>query len=149
MPPSAVIDLTQLIPMAMQRLDRSPLFQRWVAGDFVWVISAEMLNEFRLVTNRPELARYIRRPARDALMDKLATDALVVSPVTSADVPHCRDPKDDVVIATAIAARAQFIVTMDGDLHDPPLAARLREKYGIRVAYPGEFLEATGFARRR
>jgi putative PIN family toxin of toxin-antitoxin system len=124
----------------MRRMDRSPLFQRWMAGDFVWVTSVALLSEFKQVTNRSGLARRIRRLARDALIDKLLADAVIVTPAT--DFPHCRDPKDDIVIATAVAARADFIVTADDDLHDPALAVHLQDEWKIRVAFMGEFLDA-------
>jgi hypothetical protein len=138
--PSAVVDLTELVPRVMQRLDRSPLFQRWMASDFVWVTSLELLTEFKQVTDRPDLARWIRRLVRDALIDQLTANAVIVTPAT--DFPHCRDPKDDSVIATAVAAHADFIVTTDGDLHDAAIVARLQAGWNIRVAYRGEFLNA-------
>lgn len=141
--PSAVVDLTELVPMTMQRLDRSPLFQRWMAGAFVWAISAQMIAELKQVTGRSRLARRIRLAARDALIDALLNRAVIVAPAT--EYPRCRDPKDDIVIATAVAARADFIVTADRDLYDDPaLVTRLRDEWSIRVALPAEFLAALG-----
>lgn len=68
---------------------------------------------------------------------------MVVTPAS--EFPHCRDPKDDVVIATAVAANADFIVTTDRDLYDDSgLVARLRDEWSIRVALPAEFLAALG-----
>jgi len=59
--------------------------------------------------------------------------------------PHCRDPKDDMIIATAIAARADFIVTTDRDLlGDANLTARLRDEWHIDVVEPAEFLTRLG-----
>lgn len=44
------------------------------------------------------------------------------------------DPDDDHIITTAIAGRAQFVVTLDNDLID-------RKKFrSIRVQKPGEFM---------
>ncbi len=141
--PRAVVDLTELVPMVMQRLDRSPLFQQWMAGAFVWVISAQMIVEFEQVTRRGHLARRIRSAARDALIDILLSRAVIVTP--AAEFPRCRDPKDDVVIATAVAARADFLVTTDRDLYDDPaLVARLRDEWSIRVVLPADFLAALG-----
>ena len=49
--------------------------------------------------------------------------------------PVCRDPDDDVVLATALAARADIIVTGDDDL-------LVLEKFqGIRILSPRQFLE--------
>jgi predicted nucleic acid-binding protein len=45
-----------------------------------------------------------------------------------------RDPKDDPVVMSAIAARAHFIVAYDSDLLD------LKKPYGIACVTPREFL---------
>ena len=67
------------------------------------------------------------------------TDAVFVTPAT--DFPRCRDPKDDMIVATAIAAHGDYIVTTDRDLlDDAELRARLRDEWSIRVAEPAEFL---------
>ena len=49
--------------------------------------------------------------------------------------PVCRDPDDDVVLATAIAAQAQVIVTGDNDL------LSLSKYEGIPILSPRQFLE--------
>jgi predicted nucleic acid-binding protein len=68
---------------------------------------------------------------------------VLVTPAS--EFPHCRDPKDDPVIAMAVAANADFVVTTDRDLYDVPgLVARLRDEWSIRVALPVEFLAALG-----
>ena len=61
--------------------------------------------------------------------------------IPAADFPRCRDPKDDMVIATAVAARAEYIVTTDLDLlDDADLSRRLQAAWHIRVVEPAEFL---------
>ena len=55
--------------------------------------------------------------------------------------------EDDVVIATAVAAHAEYIVTNDGDLHESALVARLRDECGIQVVWPNEFLETLSQSR--
>ena len=47
-----------------------------------------------------------------------------------------RDPNDDPVVMAAVAVRAAFIVTTDGDLLD------LEKPYGIACIRPREFLSA-------
>ena len=57
------------------------------------------------------------------------------------DFPHCRDPKDDIVVATAVAARLCYLVTMDRDLYeDVDLLKSLRELQ-VQVVQPHEFLQ--------
>jgi len=101
--PSAVIDLTDMVRMTMRRPERSRLFQAWEKQSFTWVISEPMLDEFIEVTDRPKFRRLIRPFVRDAIVEALRTNACFVEPAIQ--FPHCRDPKDDVVIATAVAAR--------------------------------------------
>ncbi len=134
----AVIDLTEMVRMAMQRCEYSPVFMAWEARMFVWVISQQMLHEFREVTDRPRLRRLIRLMVRDAIFDALQTRAFIVEPAT--DFPPCRDPKDNIVIATAVAAAPCFLVTSAQDLYaDPELTARL-DALGVEVVQTGEFL---------
>ena len=49
--------------------------------------------------------------------------------------PVCRDADDDVVLATALAAKADIIVTGDNDL------LVLKEFHGIRILPPRQFME--------
>ena len=51
------------------------------------------------------------------------------------------------MIATAVAAHAEYIVTSDGDLHEATLVARLRDECGIQVVGPNEFLETLSQSR--
>jgi putative PIN family toxin of toxin-antitoxin system len=51
------------------------------------------------------------------------------------DPPVCRDPDDDVVLATAVVGRAEAIVTGDDDL------LVLRSHAGIPILTPRQFLE--------
>ena len=47
-----------------------------------------------------------------------------------------RDPKDDPVLAAAVAARAKFLVSYDNDFLD------LGKPYGVHCIRPREFLAA-------
>jgi len=49
--------------------------------------------------------------------------------------PVCRDADDDVVLATALAAKADIIVTGDNDL------LVLKDFHGIRILPPRQFME--------
>jgi uncharacterized protein len=48
--------------------------------------------------------------------------------------PIARDPKDDPILATAIAGKAQYLVTYDHDFLD------LGQPYGVRCLTPRAFL---------
>lgn len=110
-----VIDTNVLISAALR--DRTPeeviLF---VAGhgDFNWIVSPEILLEYRSVLRRP----------RFALPDTLITrwDALLNMLTTQIEVgvlpDFQRDPKDAPFIACALAAEADFLVTGDKDFEE-------------------------------
>jgi uncharacterized protein len=53
--------------------------------------------------------------------------------------PTCRDPDDDMILATGLSARADCIITGDNDLLD------LKQHEGIPIIKPAEFwrFEAT------
>ncbi len=136
----AVIDLTEMVRLVMRRPEHSPLFQAWEARAFVWVTSEQMLAEFLEVTERPRLRRMIRPSVRDAVSEALRTRACIVTPAD--EFPRCRDPKDDIVVATAVTASPCYLVTADRDLYDDPdLVAALRE-IGVRVVQVNEFLSS-------
>ena len=58
-----------------------------------------------------------------------------IYPITNLNVPELRDPDDNVVLATAIAANAEVIITGDQDL------LVLREYQNIQIMTAKDFLE--------
>jgi uncharacterized protein len=60
---------------------------------------------------------------------------ILVSPLALSTKPVCRDPDYDEVLATAIAANADIILTGDNDL------LVLKEYHGIRILSPRQFVE--------
>jgi putative PIN family toxin of toxin-antitoxin system len=136
--PVAVIDLTEMVRLAMQRPERSRLFQTWEAQAFVWVVSEPMLVAFVEVTDRPKFRRMIRPLVRDAVLEALRTRACFVAP--AAEFPHCRDAKDDIVVATAVAACPCNLVTADRDLYDDGDLVEALHSLEVHVVQLGEFL---------
>ncbi len=136
--PVAVIDLTEMVRLAMQRPERSRLFQAWEARAFVWVVSEPILVEFVEVTDHPKFRQMIRPPVRDAVIEALRTRACFVVPAT--EFPHCRDAKDDIVVATAVAACPCSLVTADRDLYDDSDLVEALHSLEVRVVQTGEFL---------
>lgn len=135
----AVIDTNELLRMASAS-DMSPLFVAWRAHRFDLALSSDLLAEMRDAADKPRVQRFLSAARLQRFIGVAIEEAVFVEPALS--FPHCRDPKDDIVIATAVAARAEYLVTNDGDLHEAVLAARLRDEYGIQVVWPTEFSEA-------
>jgi putative PIN family toxin of toxin-antitoxin system len=102
---------------------------------YTLVLSEPIMREALEVLHRPGIVRNYRAVAtRDlvAIVERLAA-LEVVEPV--AIPPTSRDPKDDKFLATARAARADYLVSEDADLTD------LQEYEGTRIVDGLTFLE--------
>jgi putative PIN family toxin of toxin-antitoxin system len=136
-----VVDTNEMLRMASAwQSPVAPMTSYWRDGRFEVVLSYDLLAEFESVATRPQVRRFLPAVNVREFVAFARQWAIFVKPADT--FPHCRDPKDDVVIATAVAARAGYIVTNDGDLHEAALAARLRDECGTQVVWPNEFLEA-------
>jgi putative PIN family toxin of toxin-antitoxin system len=108
-----------------------PVLEAWRAGKFLALVSHPLLDELEEVSRRPRLSRSIDSAQAQALLEQLRwrgewTEATAIP-------PHCRDPKDNPVLATAISGRADAIVSGDGDLRaDDELRQRMLE-HGVKI----------------
>jgi uncharacterized protein len=93
------------------------LLRAWLQGVVRLVMSAELHAEVVDVLQRPKFARYdFDTQLMADVLGALATSE-PVEPLTEPDLPlRCRDPKDNMVLACALAARVDYIVTGDTDL---------------------------------
>ena len=100
------------------------------AGDCVTIWSNPLKQELELLLAR----RHKIGPATEAAQAGYADLCEFVEPQP---VPArvCRDKSDDVVLATALAGKADVIVTGDDDL------LVLKRFRGIRIVSPRQFLE--------
>jgi putative PIN family toxin of toxin-antitoxin system len=86
-------------------------------GRFTLVTSEPLLAELEDVLGRAKIVRRGITPARRAeLLDLLRQGGQIVSVAGSIHV--CRDPKDNVVIETAVGGDVVAVVTGDADLTD-------------------------------
>jgi putative PIN family toxin of toxin-antitoxin system len=102
-------------------------------GELVAIVSAPIVAEYRRKASEPEVreASQVPDPLRFAL--DLVAVAESVEPVTVRVVKH--DPSDDVYLGTALAGRADYLVTFER-AHLLPLDPFR----GVRVVPPGMFL---------
>jgi len=79
--------------------------------------SQKLLNELERTFNKkkiqPKLAA-MKLTANDVI--SLIRESVILYPITELFVPELRDPDDSIVLATAIAAQAEVIITGDLDL---------------------------------
>jgi putative PIN family toxin of toxin-antitoxin system len=109
------------------------------AGQLVLVTSAPLLHELAPVLGRDRLARRGITPAMVADLLALLNDTAEVVAIPGT-MQLCRDPKDDMVIETAIAGAAEIIVSGDRDLLDMAEVTDFLAERGIRVLPVWAFL---------
>ena len=146
MTPHRVVLDANVIVSALIRPDSAPgrILRAAVDGRAVLLVtSAPLLSERLAVLSYPRLQRYLKidvqeRQAFVVLLEQIA------EPVSLAHHPEtgtCRDPADEPYLQTAVAGRADCIISGDRDLLD------MQEIDGIPIATPAEFdriLQATG-----
>lgn len=115
------------------------------------VLRAGITDRFQLVVSTPILAEVTRVLATKSGLRRygyteadrigFVRDLVAVAEVveTAPEIPPtCRDPNDDHVLAAAMAAGADYIVTGDRDLLE---IVRFRE---VEIVSPRQFLEILG-----
>jgi putative PIN family toxin of toxin-antitoxin system len=139
-PSSAVVDLNLFVSALISSLGQPRrLLNRFQSGDFILVICNQLRHELGEVLRREKLAvRFgITAEIRDTLLTFIDSKAAFVAPVSPLDIT-VRDPKDGIVLATALGGRADYLVTGDADL----LVLRDDPRVGtLRIVTVREFLE--------
>jgi putative PIN family toxin of toxin-antitoxin system len=112
-----------------------------VEGTLEVVSCLPLLEELHGVLVRPKLQRKHGITAANAdRMHRLLHEHAVIVPVEGRS-HGCRDPKDDVLIETAIVGVADAVVTRDRDLLDPGDLHAHTAAYGIRVLTVRQLLD--------
>lgn len=97
--------------------------------------STDTLRELIRTLLSPKFERYVSRPRREALLDRLGPHLEIVEIVQR--VRACRDPKDDSFLELAVNGEANVIVTGDDDL------LALHPFRGIDILRPTSYLDRT------
>jgi putative PIN family toxin of toxin-antitoxin system len=106
----------------------------WRAKMYVLVTSDHILSELRLTFDSPYFTNRLSVAEIEEALASLQVDS-VMQPITVPVIGIASHPEDDAVLATAISAQANFLVTGD---------RRLRERRSYRgtlLLSPREFLE--------
>ena len=119
--------------MASPRGPAGELFEQTLAGHTL-VVSLELLSELTRVLAYPRVRRLHGRGDDEIaeFIDSVESSALVVQlpfPLPRV-VPH--DPDDDMLVATALAARADVLCTRNRHLFDQQVVSHC-EQYGVAV----------------
>jgi putative PIN family toxin of toxin-antitoxin system len=107
-----VIDTNVFVSGTLWKGIPQRVLQAWAENRFKLVVSSEVVQEYEAVLNKlldhqPELV--------NRLVETVRLHAEYVQP---AILPNqiCRDPDDDVFIATALSGKADYLVSGDKDL---------------------------------
>lgn len=116
------------------RAGRSPpaeIVDAWRKGRFGLVTSTEQIEEFRRAARYPQLASWLPRSAVGRVVNGLRAAEVVLERLRrGGDAP---DPGDDYLLAMAIAAGADFLVTGDKSL------LRVKQAGHARIVTPRRF----------
>ena len=123
----AVFDTNVLVAAFVAEGTCSKLLMRGRKKQFHLIVCPVILQEFNRVLIKKFSAT--RNEARSSLRIVLEAVQSVVHPSQSV----CRDPDDDVILACALEAKADYLVTGDADL----LELKIFE--GIRILTPRDF----------
>jgi putative PIN family toxin of toxin-antitoxin system len=149
-PPKAVVDTNLFVSgLISKRGAPAEILQLWRNGAFTLLVSRDQRDEIGAVINRPRIAeKYgISEQDRTDLMRLIDTVA-VKAPLKRRLPVAVRDPKDDMILASALGGKADFLVTGDDDL----LVLRDNESLGkLQIVTAREFLDfvagSTGAAK--
>ncbi|MGE0102582.1 MAG: putative toxin-antitoxin system toxin component, PIN family [Blastocatellales bacterium] len=132
----AVLDSTVLVSAFLSRTGVSrQLLQYAAREDVKFYVSGEILAETERVLNYERLRK--RYPYYDediaSFLQLIASIAQVVSPLSPVK-GVVRDPNDDMILACAVEAQAQHIITRDKDL------LILERFQDIEIASPEDYM---------
>jgi putative PIN family toxin of toxin-antitoxin system len=114
---------------------------RMVAHDHSLVVSLPVLGEVYDVLRRPRIRTLHRLsdPKIRRVVSRLYKLGTLVALPPAIPLVVALDPKDDPIVMTAIAGKAEVLCTLDRHLHDASVTA-LCAGYGIRVLRDADLL---------
>ncbi len=134
-----IIDTNIWIRILLRGKVTLPVLEAFNRNKFQLIMSQSLLDEFHQVWNRPRLRKYIDLNQGIELEKQLKNRSIWIE--TKTIPPHCRDPKDLPVLATAIDGEANIIVSGDDDLRADEVLRRSMELYSIQLLGVNSFLE--------
>ncbi|HKG26139.1 MAG TPA: PIN domain-containing protein, partial [Thermomicrobiales bacterium] len=118
------------------RLGTSPpvlVLQAWAHGQFELLISDLLVDEVVRTLSKPYFLTHVEPAVHAATVSALKDEATCVA-ITTTVSGAATHPEDDVVLATAVSAMADYLVTGDRQLQ------RLGHFRGIAIVSPRDFL---------
>jgi len=132
---TAVLD-TNVLASGFVRPEPPPgrILAAWQAGTFLLVVSHHILAELEHTFEEPYFATRLS-PARRRANLALVREEAIIAPLKVRVQDVATHPEDDLILATAVSARVDYLVTGDKKLQ------ALKTYRGVRIVSPPEFLE--------
>lgn len=109
-------------------------------GRFVPVLSQPLVDELIEVLSRPRLVRKYKLAPDDVAQFVALLLERSESVATQGNIQMCRDPRDDIVLETALTGGASYLVSRDDDIkRDEDLVLSMKLK-GVSVLSISDFL---------
>jgi putative PIN family toxin of toxin-antitoxin system len=112
----------------------STIMDVWRSGQFQVIVSAPILDELARTLQKPYFRRYLTDTQSSRFL-KLLRKRVTVSPITVSVHGVATHPEDDVILATAVSAKVDYLVTGDSKLE------RVGTYQGVAILSPRRFLE--------
>jgi uncharacterized protein len=110
-------------------------------GRFGLVAGTPLLSELGTVLQRPRLVhRFTITPDKTLALLRVLRERAELVEITGT-IRLCRDPRDDMVIETALAGRADTLVSRDDDLKRAPELIAVLAARAVSVLTVHQFLE--------
>lgn len=107
------------------------IYNAFVNNLFTPILSPVLQEEILNVVRKPRIKRYFRAKEIKRFKELIKIDAILVIPTKK--ISLCRDKEDNILLETALEAKADFIVTGDQDL------LILKSCLGIPIINPRQF----------
>jgi putative PIN family toxin of toxin-antitoxin system len=105
----------------------------WRNGQFKVIVSAPIVSELERTLEKPYFRRYLPEKLSSRFL-KLVQRQAIISPITVSVHGIASHPEDDLIVATAVSANADYLVTGDTRLQ------HVRTYNGVTILSPKQFV---------
>lgn len=136
-----VLDTNQFVSSIISKKGLpSQLLQAWRKHAYILIISKEIIREIEQVLQYPHITKkyYLQKKDIESLIHLIEQEAVILPNPSKVNIIK-DDPDDNEILACALEAEAQYIVS--GDTH----LLSLRQYKDIKIVTAREFLEAIDF----
>lgn len=133
---SAVLD-TNILASGTVTASTPPgqILDAWRDGQFELVTSEHILDEIERTLKKPYFQKHLTKTDVAGFIDLLQNETTVIS-ISVSVRGIATHPEDDLTLATAVSAKADYLVTGDG-----PLLRKVGSFYlGVNLVTPNVFL---------